>query len=60
MRPLLPASPPPHSTHTHLTTGAQGLREGSEVYSFAWARPCHLGLQRKVELSWVWVGRDLA
>lgn len=55
MEPLLPAPP-----HPHLGTGAQGLREGSEVCSFAWARPCHLGLQRKVELSWVWLGRDLA
>lgn len=47
MQPLLLAFPP----HPHLRTRAQGLREGSEVYSFAWARPCHLGLQRKVELG---------
>lgn len=36
--------PPPNPQHTHLRTGTQGLSKGSEVYSFAWARPCHLGL----------------
>lgn len=55
MQPLFPAPAPPQ-----LRTGARGLREGLEVYSFAWARPCHLGLQRKVELSRVRLGRDLA
>lgn len=52
MQPLLPPPLP--------QDWAQGPREGSEVYSFAWARPCHLGLQRKGELSWVWLGRGLA